>query len=544
MSRTSTETETVSLQPLHPHPLHSSPLPSYQPRPQSALFEQTAPGIGVTLTPTLSNAAPSERTSYPVLSSLRTVSIVITVATATLIQSMLSGVLTIGLPRIAEDLGISESLLLWPASVSALVSGCTLLLCGSISDVVGSRSMYLLGCLLLALFTLACGFSQNGTQLIVFRAITGLSLAMCLPTAVSITTASFPPGRVRNLAFAVLGAAQPIGFAIGLVLGGILVDGIGWRYAYWIAPIIPAIAIAMALVSLRSDAMRGGKAILQALAIEVDWVGALMAGAAMGLLSYVFAVVTTSTTSIKSPLNIVILVVAVACLPGFVFWEAYREKKSRSAMIPNSLWRNVHFSCICAAVFFGWAAFSANQYFLTLYFQKVQQISATQASLRFLPMVFSGAATNLGTGFVVHRVRADHLVVGTVLLTLASPIIMALADRNASYWTFSFPAVLLAPICADTLFTISNLVITSVFPSKTHGLAGAVFNALAQISTSVGLAVAALVSNGVSGGNLDVDGLEKGYRAAFWTVAAAQAAMLLITAVGLRGVGKVGLKRD
>ena len=478
------------------------------------------------------------------LSGLRTTAIITTVATVTFIQSALSGVMTIGLPRIAEDLKLPESLILWPASVAYLVSGCTLLLCGSLADVIGSRSMYILGCLLLALFTMACGFAQTGTQLIVFRAITGLSLALCLPTAVAITTASFAPGKARNIAFAVLGAAQPMGFALGLVLGGLLVDGVGWRYAYWIAPVLPALTIILTLVNLPADARGGVRSTLRALAFGVDWVGAFIAGAAMGMLSYVFAVITSSTESIKQPGNIAVLVVSILLLPGFVLWEYIQEKKSRSAMIPNSLWRNVHFSCICIAVFFVWASFSANQYFMTLFFQKVQKLPATQASLRFLPMVISGALTNILTGLVVHRIRADHLVLVTVVLTLASPILMAVADRNASYWIYTFPATLLAPICADTLFTISNLVITSAFPSRTQGLAGGVFNTLAQIGNSVGLAIAAVVSSSVAGGNFDVDSLQKGYRAAFWTCAAAQAVMILVVAGGLRTVGKVGLKRD
>ena len=107
----------------------------------------------------------------------------------------------------------------------------------------------------------------------------------------------------------------------------------------------------------------------------------------------------------------------------------------------------------------------------------------------------------------------------------------------------------MAPISADTLFTIYNLIITSVFPAKTQGLAGGVFNTLSQIGNSVGLAVGAIVASTVSAsggveGEMVTEKLERGYRAAFWTCFVAQVLMLGVSGWGLRSVGKVGLKRD
>ena len=164
-------------------------------------------------------------------------------------------------------------------------------------------------------------------------------------------------------------------------------------------------------------------------------------------------------------------------------------------------------------------------------------------------MVISGSVVNVATGFLVHRVSAYVLILSTVAATAFSPFLMAIADPKWSYWYVVFLANLLAPISIDTLFTVSNLVITSLFPSKTQGLAGGVFNTLAQIGNSVGLAVGAVIASSVTASSplqdkSSTQALEEGYKAAFWLFFAAQAAILVVTGWGLRKIGKVGLKRD
>lgn len=100
------------------------------------------------------------------------------VSCITLLSSMLAGILVVALPTMARDIGLSDALLLWPASVSALSCGCTLLLSGSIADVVGGRKMYLVGVFCLTLTTIACGVGRTGIQIILFRAVQGVAISM------------------------------------------------------------------------------------------------------------------------------------------------------------------------------------------------------------------------------------------------------------------------------------------------------------------------------------------------------------------------------
>ncbi|EGC44990.1 integral membrane protein [Histoplasma capsulatum var. duboisii H88] len=505
------------------------------------------------------NVAPNDGMKKP------SAGIIVAASSMVFMNSVLNGMLTVGLPSIARDTRLPDNLILWPASVFGLTCGCTLLLSGSIGDLIGSRRVYLTGGLLLSAFTLGCGLARTGIQLIMFRAISGIAISMCLPTAVSIITSSFPKGKRRNVAFACLGAAQPVGFSIGLTLGGVLVDTLGWRYGFYIVSGAIAPFLLLAFWGIPKDPRKTAPITRQRLASEIDWVGNVCISASLGMFSYSFAVMSGDIKSLIRPGNLVVLILAVLFLAAFIYWVTRQESLNRIALIPPSLFRSTpdspnrarNFSAICISVFFTWAIFNANQYFTTLYFQKIQHLSTLETSARFVPMIVSGAIANIMTGLIVGRVRADILCVGTAAISAIAPLLLAVADPSWSYWAAAFVATTAIPISADTLFTISNLVITSIFPPKTHGLAGGVFNTISQIGMSVGLAVTAVISSSVAeherrqvAGGGDNDGLGKNdqyallqaYKATYWALFGGSVVVVVLSWWGLQRIGKVGLK--
>lgn len=179
--------------------------------------------------------------------------------------------------------------------------------------------MYLMGTLLQSAFTLGCGLSSNGMQLIIFRGLAGVAASFCLPSAVSIITNTFEVGPRRNMAFAAMGGGQPIGFSLGLTLGGVYADTIGWRWGFHMAAILNTFVLVVAIWALPTDidepVIPWGR-----LQSDIDWIGALLISTSLAMLSYVFAVITGSIHSIKAPTNIGLLATAGALLPIFVFW--------------------------------------------------------------------------------------------------------------------------------------------------------------------------------------------------------------------------------
>ena len=225
---------------------------------------------------------------FPDVSRSRAFVIILLLTGVSFLNTMGSGILTVALPTIARDIGLSNNLLLWPASVYALSAGCTLLIFGSVADVVGSKRVWLTGAGLYIAFTLACGLARTGIQLIIFRTILGIAISMCLPSAVSVTTNSFPQGKRRNIGFACMGMGQPLGYSLGLILGGVFTNTIGWRWGYYLSAIINTALFVGAIWGLPAV---GERKIVSwgRLLHEIDWIGALIISISLGLLSYVLA---------------------------------------------------------------------------------------------------------------------------------------------------------------------------------------------------------------------------------------------------------------
>lgn len=301
-----------------------------------------------------------------------------------MLSSIINGLVTVGLPTITKELQLPSSLSFWPVSVSGLATASTLLLAGSLADVVGPRWVDLVGTFVSGALMLGMGLAKEGTQLVAMRAIQGVGLALHLASAVGIATQVFPQGKGRNMAFACLGMAQPVGFCLGLVLGGVFVDTVGWRVGWYISG---GAALFLSFIGLwalpGSPQPRNMENILHDLKYKVDWVGALLASAFMALLCYLLAyvqpraivkrsanslsrIISSDVHRIKEAASIVILCLAVAALPLFVTWTHYQVRRGRPALIPNSFWRNATFTSICATIALSFAVVNSMELFTSL----------------------------------------------------------------------------------------------------------------------------------------------------------------------------------
>lgn len=161
-----------------------------------------------------------------------------------------------------------------------------LLLAGSIADVIGARRINLTGCLLSGVFVIACGFARTGIEFIMFRAMQGIAISLCLPTSVALVSAAAPRGRKRNFGFACLGFVQPIGFSMGMVLEGFILDTVGWRFSYYLCGGLSLALFGVGIWALPHDPLIEGS-IITKLNKDIDWVGALIASTCLAILSYV-----------------------------------------------------------------------------------------------------------------------------------------------------------------------------------------------------------------------------------------------------------------
>jgi MFS family permease len=234
----------------------------------------------------------SEDAAAPHMSNLRKTSVVMQLAGVNFTSSSVNGLVIVALPTITSDLHLSQALSFWPSSVANLATASTLLLAGALADAIGPRRVDLAGCILAAVFMLGAGAAESGSTLVALRAIQGVGLAMHLSSSVAIVSRTLSRGRSRNIGFACLGLSQPLGFSFGLVVGGVLVDSIGWRAGWYL---YGGITMALSCVGLwalpKSHNEKSVREAVQFIKQNVDWVGALLASAFMTLLSYLLAYV-------------------------------------------------------------------------------------------------------------------------------------------------------------------------------------------------------------------------------------------------------------
>ncbi|CAG7960897.1 unnamed protein product [Penicillium olsonii] len=489
------------------------------------------------------------------LSLGRTVAINGSLTCITGIGNLLAGLLTVCIPVISKDLHIPPDLQLWPASAFALACGCLLLPCGAVADVLGCRRSCLLGGLLQTVSALGAGRAATSTQLIAWRVTGGLAASFCLPGAIGAAGHAFPASsspRRRSIAFAAMGGGSAVGFGLGLVLGGVFSDTVGWRWGFYATAILNAAVLALAVWAL-PHTIDGNldKASISRLAHDVDWVGAGLISACLAILSYELAIATASNAdqSMRKPINITLLCIAIALLPVFAFWMRRQSRLSRPALIPNTLWTNLPFTSMCITVFLVWGTLNASEQLAALYFEDILGRSTMTASLYFLPAPICGLLMNIAIGAFLPSLRPSIAVPAACLMSGIAPLLLASLCHldGPDYWRGPFQAMALNPLGADLMYTIAILVMTAAFPSGTQALAGGVFNMLSQIGKSVGIATSALIARQITAQTEKPDTLESlllGYKAGWWYNCSLGLLSVVVSFWGLRSVQKVEVKRD
>ncbi len=467
-------------------------------------IKETAPEA-----PTHSHATHNtiEESTPPQKSNLKTFLIVLQLCMINFLASFTNGIITVGLPTIAKSIDLPRQLYLWPASVYGLTSGAMLLIAGSIADLIGPRVVEVTGCTLLGIFTLSCGFSSTGIQLVVFRALQGVAMSMHLPSSVALVAAAVPQGKGRNVAFGCLGLSQPLGFSFGLVISGIMIERAGWRSGFYLsgaAILLATIAGLWALPKTTPPAAVGedttSGSLIHRLRTGIDWLGGIIASAGLALLAYVLAILSADLSSIHHASTAIMLTLSLLLLLSFPVWMHRRQTRNLPALIPNSLWKKLPFTSTCIMVALSYGVMNSMELFSSLYFQEIQAASTLTTSLRLLPSLLIGCALNLSVGFFVDKLSARWLVALSSLLCSGGSLMMALVDPGWSYWYMEFWAQILAPMSGDVLFTVGLLIVSDEFPEEMQALAGAVFNTVAQFGMSLGVGVCQVVSLGVGAG--------------------------------------------
>ncbi|KAI0684208.1 major facilitator superfamily domain-containing protein [Cytidiella melzeri] len=474
--------------------------------------------------------------------------ILATVCCVTVLSVFLSGAVGVSIATIGKDLDFRQEDLQWPLNVYALSNGCLLLLCGRLADILGSRRMFLVGSLWFSIWSVAAAFAPNASTFIIFVGMIGVGSAANTPAGISILSSHFPPGPAKGRAFAVLGAGQPIGYIVGLILGGILSDtSASWRTIFWLQAGLAALLCVVGWFALPTD--DNSRRYTQGL----DWVGAILSTSGLALLVYDLAESTATPRGWAAPFIPSFFGTSIVLIVSFVLWELRREAKGDSVLLPMSMWTQpgAKMGSTILLVFFGWWAFNTIGYYLPLFYQEVQLLSPIQTAIHLIPSGVSGLIANIATGYLVSRVPGQILVLCGIFATMGSSIIFGLIRIETAYWGMGFFVGLLLPIL-DIAYTVSNIQVCSGFPEHSQALAGSIFSVSTRLGTSIGLAVTSTIANTISKKynnkhpELSADDplvLLAGFRAAGWVCCGVLGLSAVVAIFGWHGVGLVGVSR-
>jgi EmrB/QacA subfamily drug resistance transporter len=391
-------------------------------------------------------------------------------------------IVNVALPTIERHLHFTDSSLQWVASAYALTFGGFLLLGGRCADLLGRRRLFMAGLAVFTVASLACGFANTNNLLIAARAVQGLGGAMIAPAALSILSTTFAEGQERNKALGVWGAVSGAGGAVGVLLGGVLTEYVGWEWVFFVnAPIgLAAIVLAPRLLqeSRVEDAIR-----------SFDVLGAITVTASLSLL--VYTVVKTDQYHWFSGRTLGFFAVSAILMAVFLLIE----ERAAHPLLPLSIFRLPTIVGANVVGFMLGASIFAMFFLLALYMQGPAGLgySAIRSGLGYLLVactiiVSAGASQALVGRLGVRRV----LITGMVLLTLGL-LFFTRVSPHGTYLGDLAPGFILAGVGLGFAFIPVTIAALQGISDDEAGLASGLINTSQQIGGAVGVALLATV---------------------------------------------------
>jgi EmrB/QacA subfamily drug resistance transporter len=400
------------------------------------------------------------------------------IAAAQLMVMLDLTIVNVALPSIQHSLHFSTTNLTWVIDVYILVFGGLLLLGGRAGDILGRRRMFLAGITLFALASLAGGLATTQLLLVTARAVQGVGAAIASPTALALIAVTFDEGSARNRAMAVYASMTAAGGALGLLLGGALVEWASWRWVFFVNVPIGLLVLAVTPFVLPKVDGHGG---------HLDIPGAITASSGVAFL--VYGLVHAPTAGWTSPTTLLSFGAAALLLAAFVLIE----QRVSQPLIPLSFLCHRNRAGGFAIMMLIGAAMLPLLFFLTQFLQEEMHYSSLRAGVSYLPVPVMIALTSV---FLSHRIGR----VGIRVFLTTGPLMVALGILLASFLTpTSSYWQVLGPLAIFGLgmgLSIVPLTLNAVSSVRNHeqGLASSLLNTSQQIGGSLGLAVLVTVA--------------------------------------------------
>ncbi|HEY8237181.1 MAG TPA: MFS transporter [Gaiellaceae bacterium] len=420
----------------------------------------------------------------PVASSLasrRGVAILLLLSLVQFMDVLDASILNIALPSIKSDLGFSQQSLQWVINGYILTYGGFLLLGGRMADLLGRRRVLITGLIVFAGASLVGGLAHTESLLIGARFAQGLGAAMLSPAALSTLTSTFRSARDRNTALGVWAAVSGIGGAAGVLFGGLLTEGPGWRWVLFVNVPFSAIGLAGAFVLLKGDRIRARLA-------NFDALGAFLVTG--GMLLLVYSLVKAPDVGWGAGRTIAGLAGAAVILAAFVV----NELRARNPLVPMSILRVKGVAAADATQMVALAGFLPMFFFLTLYMQTVLGYSPIQTGVAYLPLTGGFIIAASISSQLFTRIGTKPVVVLGTVIAAGGLYWLSRVPVDGSYLSDILPGLLTVSIGMGGVFTGLTTAANAGVDQDKAGLAAGLLNTGQQLGAALGLAVLSAVA--------------------------------------------------
>jgi EmrB/QacA subfamily drug resistance transporter len=392
-----------------------------------------------------------------------------------------AAIVTVALPSIEEELDFSAQGLQWVVSAYALTFAGLLLLGGRAADLLGRRRVFMVGVVVFTFASLLCGVAWSDQALIGARAFQGIGAAIMTPTALSIITTIFEEGAERNKALGIWGALGGIGATTAWLIGGPIVDWLGWEWIFFINIPVGLAALALSPFLLRESRAATARR-------SYDPAGALTITASLALL--VYALVEAPETGWGSAQTILLFGGSAALLATF----AAIESRHRAPLVPLRIFRSrTIVGANAVMLVFGTLPFGLS-FTLTLYAQQVLGYSAVKFGLTSLVFPAMAAVGSISGQALVLRVGFRPVAAVGMALMGAGALLLTQVSAGGSYFGDIFFGLLVFGPGVGLAFVTASIAALAGIPEREAGIASGLSNTAFQIGAAIGVATVTTVA--------------------------------------------------
>ena len=397
--------------------------------------------------------------------------IVVSVATFMLLLDIT--VVNTALPAIEEDLGASFTELQWVIDAYTLSLAALVLTAGVLADRLGRRRVFAAGLVIFTVASALAGLAPDPTFLNLARALQGVGGAIMFAVSLALVAQEFAPGRDRGVAMGVYGATIGVAVAFGPLVGGALVEGIGWESIFFLNVPIGIAALGATYARLRETRDPN--------ASRIDWAGLVTFSTALFLL--VFGLIRGNEEGWGSTMIVALLAGAGVLLAVFIAIEALVKEP----MLPLHLFRKPAFTGVQIAALAVSASMFSLFLYLTFYLQGYLGHEPLEAGLRYLPLTVTNFFVAAAAGALLSRVQARFILSAGLAITGLGLLLMGGLDPSQE-WTALLGGFILAGAGVGLVNPVIADVAVSVVPKEQSGMASGINDTFRQVGIAIGIA--------------------------------------------------------